>query len=143
MAHPVKDIIRWLKTLPEDSCVGIDEEGLTLLCDEDPDAYYEIGGMPLEDEEEDEDDEWPDLSGSDKIRFVVLDEDKLCLSYSFEPWSVTVVATKASAMLGHILGAYPMDNSSSNMRPATRQDFEDFRVNLEQYPEDEFEIPKA
>lgn len=46
-----KDLIRWLKTLPENSEVGIDEGGIWILCDEDPDAYYEVGGMPINDEE--------------------------------------------------------------------------------------------
>lgn len=54
MAEPVKDLIAWLQALPENSSVGIDDGGLTLLCDENPDAYYEIGGMP-EDEDEDPD----------------------------------------------------------------------------------------
>lgn len=41
-----EDLIRWLKTLPPDSGVGVDDGGLTLRCDKDIDAYYEVGGMP-------------------------------------------------------------------------------------------------
>ena len=52
MAEPVKDIIRWLKTLDAKDAVGVDEDGLTLRSVDDPDAYFEIGGLPEEDEDE-------------------------------------------------------------------------------------------
>ncbi len=48
------DLIRWLNTLPEDAHVGIDEGGLTLECVEDVQAYMEVGGMPEDDDEDDD-----------------------------------------------------------------------------------------
>jgi hypothetical protein len=45
MIH-VGELIRWLKTLPDDSHLAIDEGGLTLECVEDISAYMEIGGLP-------------------------------------------------------------------------------------------------
>lgn len=39
------ELIAWLRTLPPDSSVSIDEGGLTLVCDKDPDAYLELGGV--------------------------------------------------------------------------------------------------
>ena len=42
-----KELIRWLQTLPEDSGVAVDEGGLTLVCSGDPEAYLEVGGVPL------------------------------------------------------------------------------------------------
>lgn len=42
---PVTELIRRARPLPADSEVGIDEGGLTLLCDSDEDAYLEAGGM--------------------------------------------------------------------------------------------------
>lgn len=43
------ELIRWLRTLPKDSSVGIDDGGLTLRCPEEPEVYHEIGGLPEED----------------------------------------------------------------------------------------------
>jgi len=51
MAEKAKDIIRWLKTLPEEEIVGIDEDGLSIITTR-PDVYFEIGGFPEEDEDE-------------------------------------------------------------------------------------------
>lgn len=48
---PVKELIEWLKSLPEDSSVGVDEGGLILLCEEAPGAYFEIGGMLVDEED--------------------------------------------------------------------------------------------
>jgi hypothetical protein len=45
---PTKELIRWLQTLPEDSNVGIEDEGLTLACDQDWLAYLEVGGISYE-----------------------------------------------------------------------------------------------
>jgi hypothetical protein len=39
------ELFDWLCSLPDDSCVGVDDGGLTLLCDLDADAWYKIGGM--------------------------------------------------------------------------------------------------
>ena len=50
----VDEIKRWLDTLPPNDSVGVDEGGLQLVSHQDPDAWLEIGGMPLpEDLEED------------------------------------------------------------------------------------------
>jgi hypothetical protein len=50
-----EQIIDWLNTLPEEACVGVDDGGLCLRVDCDPEAYLEIGGMPEEDEEDGDD----------------------------------------------------------------------------------------
>jgi len=50
-----EQIIEWLNTLPEAACVGVDDGGLCLRTDADPEAYLEIGGMPAEDEEDGDD----------------------------------------------------------------------------------------
>lgn len=39
-------IKEWLNHLPPDAQVGIDEGGLTLIVFDDPDSYFEIGGIP-------------------------------------------------------------------------------------------------
>lgn len=44
MTMTVKDVIKWLKTLSADDAVYIDEGGLTLMSENDPDAYLEVGG---------------------------------------------------------------------------------------------------
>lgn len=41
-----KRLIEWLETLPEDCGISIDDGGLNLVCDADPDAYLEVGGIP-------------------------------------------------------------------------------------------------
>jgi len=41
-----KRLMDWLETLPEDCGVGVDDGGLTLVCDADPEAYLEVGGVP-------------------------------------------------------------------------------------------------
>lgn len=52
MSMTVKDVIKWLKTLSADDAVYVDEGGLTLMSENDPDAYLEVGG--LQEQEEDE-----------------------------------------------------------------------------------------
>lgn len=54
MAEVVSTLIEWLKTLPQESKVYIDEDGMTLLCTEDP-AYYELTGKPDGEKEDNED----------------------------------------------------------------------------------------
>lgn len=44
---PVTELIAWLQTLPADSQVGVDDGGLTLLCDRNPDTWFEVGGMVI------------------------------------------------------------------------------------------------
>lgn len=51
---PKEEIIAWLQRLPPGIMVGIDEGGLTLQT-EDESAYLEVGGIPLEDEEDTDD----------------------------------------------------------------------------------------
>lgn len=46
MAEVVSTLIKWLETLPPDSKVFVDENGMTLYCTDDADAYYELGGEP-------------------------------------------------------------------------------------------------
>ena len=45
MAIDVNELIRWLRTLPDDADVAIDEGGLTLV-EVEGDAYMEVGGLP-------------------------------------------------------------------------------------------------
>jgi hypothetical protein len=47
------ELLRWVNTLDDESCIGIDDGGLT-LCEVLPDdttgeAYIEIGGLPEDD----------------------------------------------------------------------------------------------
>lgn len=46
----VKELRAWLDTLPEDSSVGVDDGGLTLIEvnaeGDETAAYYEVGGLP-------------------------------------------------------------------------------------------------
>lgn len=51
MAMQAREIEEWIKTLDPDDQVGVDEGGLTLVV-EGSDACLEIGGMPLESEDE-------------------------------------------------------------------------------------------
>jgi hypothetical protein len=50
-----QEIGAWLDTLPAGALVGVDDGGLCLRVDCDPEAYLEIGGMPVEDEEDGDD----------------------------------------------------------------------------------------
>jgi hypothetical protein len=50
MAIDVNELIRWARTLPDDADVAIDDGGLSLV-EVDGDAYLEVGGLPLENEE--------------------------------------------------------------------------------------------
>jgi hypothetical protein len=51
MSVSVTELRRWLFTLPIDSEVGIDEGGLTLCVVGEERVYFEVGGMPEEDED--------------------------------------------------------------------------------------------
>jgi hypothetical protein len=55
MAENKKDLMEWLSTLPDGTLIGIDDDGLALRAvgAAPGSAYYEIGGLP----EESEDDE--------------------------------------------------------------------------------------
>lgn len=48
MSIKVNELIHWLNSLPIDSEVGIDEEGLTLQSVLDDKVYLEVGGIPEE-----------------------------------------------------------------------------------------------
>jgi len=55
MAMSVRELKRWINTLDEDNAVAVDDGGLTLVeLDENGEtgAYHEVGGIPLEDEDE-------------------------------------------------------------------------------------------
>lgn len=47
----VTELKRWLNTLPAGDSVAVDEGGLTLVSEKDPNAYLEVGGVPEEDEQ--------------------------------------------------------------------------------------------
>jgi hypothetical protein len=51
MAMPVQELKEWLNNLPPDAEVGVDEGGLCLRVVGDDETYYEVGGLP-EDEED-------------------------------------------------------------------------------------------
>lgn len=53
MAEVVNTLIKWLQTLPPDSKVFVDEDGMTLYCTND-EEYYELGGEPDGEEEANE-----------------------------------------------------------------------------------------
>jgi hypothetical protein len=48
-----EEIIEWLESLPPGCNVGVDDGGLQLHCDVLPGVYCEIGGMPIETQDED------------------------------------------------------------------------------------------
>jgi hypothetical protein len=50
MAVSKKELQRWVNTLPDDAQVGVDEGGLTLCVVGDADTYYEVGGLPEDDD---------------------------------------------------------------------------------------------
>lgn len=50
----VKELKQWLDTLPEDDEVYIDENGTTLCAMLECDAYLEVGGDPVDEEDGDE-----------------------------------------------------------------------------------------
>ena len=54
MSASVEEIKRWLDTLEAGQQVGVDDGGLCLRVVDDPGPYYEIGGMP-EGEHDEED----------------------------------------------------------------------------------------
>ena len=41
-----KRLMEWLETLPEDSGISINDGGMELVCDLEPTAYLEVGGVP-------------------------------------------------------------------------------------------------
>lgn len=47
----VPELQAWLATLPADGFVAVDGGGLALVLVEDPDTYYEVGGIPDPEEE--------------------------------------------------------------------------------------------
>jgi hypothetical protein len=51
-----KEVMKWLKTIPEDSGIAIDDGGLALVeldaDNDETDNYIEIGGIPQDEEEE-------------------------------------------------------------------------------------------
>jgi hypothetical protein len=51
MAIPVHELMKWLETFASDDLVEIDEGGLELRIVGDNVSYYEVGGLPEEDEE--------------------------------------------------------------------------------------------
>lgn len=56
MAMNKSELIEWLNTLDDDDDVGISDGGLSLVVVGDEGCYLEVGGVPLDgDEDEDED----------------------------------------------------------------------------------------
>jgi len=52
MSTNVMELRRWLNTLSDLDEVGIDDGGLCLQSVNDPNAYYEVGGLPEDEDEE-------------------------------------------------------------------------------------------
>jgi hypothetical protein len=50
MATPIHELMKWLESFSPEDLVGIDEGGLELRIFGNDVAYYEIGGLPDEDE---------------------------------------------------------------------------------------------
>ena len=46
MPLTAKELKEWINSLPSDTSIGIDEGGLTLQVEGNPDVYLEIGGLP-------------------------------------------------------------------------------------------------
>ena len=46
-----KRLIEWLETLPEDCGISINDGGMELVCDLEPTAYLEVGGVPEEEDD--------------------------------------------------------------------------------------------
>lgn len=42
-------VIEWLQSLDPDELVGIGEDGLAIVAEDDRDVYLEVGGLPEED----------------------------------------------------------------------------------------------
>lgn len=57
MAIPAKDLIHWLNSLPLNANVGVDDGGLTLQVIDNPQTYIEVGGIPTDEEDVDDDNE--------------------------------------------------------------------------------------
>jgi hypothetical protein len=51
MAATKKEIQEWLDYFDDDDLFGVDEGGLALRSVDNPRAYFEIGGIPEEEEE--------------------------------------------------------------------------------------------
>ena len=49
----VTELKRWLETLENDDSVYVDEGGLTLCSEGDPEAYLEVGGERDDDSDDD------------------------------------------------------------------------------------------
>lgn len=46
MSMPITELLAWLRSLPPDAEVGVDEGGLCLRVVDNEDQYCEIGGLP-------------------------------------------------------------------------------------------------
>jgi hypothetical protein len=77
---------------------------------------------------------------SNKIQFIVADENMFGMVYPGEPKILNILANKAGAVATWKDGTFMLGN---NWRKATRADFENFRVVAEGYREDGlFEYPE-
>lgn len=57
MACTVRELKEALKLLDDDDMIGVDDGGLTLVVVGDPGTFFEIGGIPLDDEDEEDEEE--------------------------------------------------------------------------------------
>ena len=51
MAISVEELKQWINTLPNEVNIGVDEGGLVLRVEGDPNPYLEIGGLTDEDDD--------------------------------------------------------------------------------------------
>lgn len=79
-----------------------------------------------------------------KIKFAVINEN--VFGYILpNSLNLGILATSQirGASSSWMNGTYPLPmNGSPSIRPATKQDFEDFRINYEQYDRPEYDLPK-
>lgn len=75
----------------------------------------------------------------EKIKFFVVDDDKLCYVDPRQSYNAGILSAKASSVFKPLDG--PINIAFRKMRPATIADFDDFRVLFSQWPADEYELP--
>lgn len=52
MAATVRELRDWLKGMDANRLIAIDDGGLVLVAVDDPETYWEIGGLPRDDDDD-------------------------------------------------------------------------------------------
>lgn len=73
-----------------------------------------------------------------KTSFVVIDGNMLCYTFPTMPSTLGILASSVikGANVDRLQTEYPTPSDKSRIRPATRQDFTDFRVSPNGYQKD-------